>query len=600
MLRLLFIVSLFLAFTRLDAQGPTAFDQVKHAFDKIEGEDQQSIIELLEFAEEHRVRYPEFSKRASEKAMHLALALAHDSLTARSLLSIGKCFNGLALFDSAVTRYYDALDISERVEDHNNVVFVLSSLYYSFKQQGLDKSVRETLGSMRRHLKYPLSHLARGEVYFTLQNYHAQFGDSDSSYAFLDSAEVHWKNTDDPDLHGLLMNNRAVQQVTNGDTNKAIATLYALIGHPEIKEGKAEAFHNLYYLLDHRGEATEAYEMAHAGRLWAEQYSKQDNLIQSLFDESAALEALGRLDEALLTYQRMDEIEDSLYTEEMASALGEARTKYDLEKRENEVRSARIQRNWLIVVALMIALSLVLSTWFYFYRIAKNKEQARLEIETLQKEKEVLSLQTMLFAQEEERQRIARDLHDSIGALLSTAKLHISNIEKEVRKLTELDFLTSTEQVIDRASKEVRRVAHDMMPGVLMKLGLFEGIEDFFDRVREGNGITVNFTYDELDQRLENRSEVMIYRMIQEMVNNTIKHAEASEIKLMIKRQGEHLIIDYKDDGIGFDATLLEDPSRFGLTGLKSRINFLNGTLELTSQPKQGVHYKVAVPIEVQ
>jgi len=218
-------------------------------------------------------------------------------------------------------------------------------------------------------------------------------------------------------------------------------------------------------------------------------------------------------------------------------------------------------------------------------------------IAKLEQEREVMNLQSMLYAQEEERRRIARDLHDGIGALLSAVKLHINNIESEIKKLTELDILKSTEEVIDRANSEVRRVAHNMMPGVLVKLGLFEGIEDFFDRMRESAKIKISFTYDDFEDRFENKTEVMIYRIVQELVNNTLKHASASEIKLMIKRTPDGLQMNYKDDGMGFDATIVEDPENFGLSGIKSRVNFLEGAMTVSSVQGQGVHFIISVPL---
>ena len=131
-----------------------------------------------------------------------------------------------------------------------------------------------------------------------------------------------------------------------------------------------------------------------------------------------------------------------------------------------------------------------------------------------------------------------------------------------------------------------------------MKLGLFEGIEDFFDRMRESTKIKISFTYDEFEDRLENKAEVMIYRIVQELVNNTIKHAHASEIKLMIKRVPDGLQMDYRDDGMGFDATIAEDQSNFGLSGIKSRVNFLEGDLDVSSVKGRGVHFKISVPLK--
>ncbi|MEZ4722624.1 MAG: sensor histidine kinase [Flavobacteriales bacterium] len=311
----------------------------------------------------------------------------------------------------------------------------------------------------------------------------------------------------------------------------------------------------------------------------------------------------GQFQTAFDTYERATDMQDSINVVEAQERVVELEARYEAREKEATIQSLKqenriseLQRNFFIVFTFLFLAIATAVVIIYTNRIRSNKLLSEQRIAKLEKEKEVMSLQSMLFAQEEERQRIARDLHDSIGALLSAAKLHLSNIESEIRKLAELDFLKGTEEIIERASSEVRRVSHDMMPGVLMKLGLFEGIEDFFDRIRKNSKLTISFTYDELTKRLDNKHEIMIYRMIQEMVNNTIKHAEASEIKLMIKHDQQNLIIDYRDDGKGFDADKINDPINFGLSGIKSRVRFLQGDVELHSDVT-GIHYRIWVPI---
>lgn len=316
-----------------------------------------------------------------------------------------------------------------------------------------------------------------------------------------------------------------------------------------------------------------------------------DDLLSRFYEEQ------GQLDSALEYIWSATMLKDKTYQVNSAEEIARLREEFEAEQRELEINNLILekeaesfQKRLSITIALALGSLVFLGFVSYRTRMAKQELETQSRIERLEKEKEVLSLQTMLFAQEEERQRIARDLHDSIGALLSTAKLHMNNIEEEVRSLSNLNFFGKTREIIDNASKEVRRVAHDMMPSVLMKLGLEEGLEDFFEKVRASESITVNFTYDELPSRLENQKEVMLYRMLQEMVNNTLKHANASEIKLMMKVIDNQLVIDYKDDGAGFDTNKLKDQTNFGLSGLQSRAKFIGSEFELFSAPNQGVH----------
>lgn len=283
--------------------------------------------------------------------------------------------------------------------------------------------------------------------------------------------------------------------------------------------------------------------------------------------------------------------------ENTQDAILKYRELYEAEKKEKEIEKltydTELSNKQRLIYQIVALLSVIIGIAIAVILFINYKRQ-RTQVEKLEQEKEVNSLQTMLFAQEEERQRIARDLHDSIGALLSAAKLHITNIEHEIQKLTDLDFLKNTENIIDHASKEVRRVAHDMMPGVLMKLGLEDGLEDFFDKIRGAHNFTVNFVCDEFPHRLSNKEEIMIYRMVQEMVNNTIKHSNASEIKVMIKYNAPQITLIYKDDGVGFEANKLDDKSNIGLSGIKSRASFIHADLKLESSPNHGVSYTIS------
>lgn len=322
----------------------------------------------------------------------------------------------------------------------------------------------------------------------------------------------------------------------------------------------------------------------------------QKNLAYLAYDQ-------GEFKEAFDEFESAQYLEDSIWNSETKQRIADLEVRYHTKEQESmiqlleqENQIGALQRNFFIVLAFLFLAVATAAIVIYSNRIRTQKLLSEQRISQLEKEKEVMSLQSMLFAQEEERQRIARDLHDSIGALLSAAKLHLSNIEDEVKRLNELDFLKSTEEAIDRASKEVRRVAHDMMPGVLMRLGLTEGIEDFVERLRNHTKISISFTHDTFDSRLPNKHEVMIYRIIQELANNTIKHAEASEIKLMLKRTHNAIVIDYRDDGKGMDVGLFEDERSFGLNSLRSRVSFLKGDLSLSSDPGKGVHFEVEIP----
>lgn len=389
-------------------------------------------------------------------------------------------------------------------------------------------------------------------------------------------------------------------------------------------------------IYNDQGKLNLAYGYLTQAKTLLAKYSAPNESLYVLLNLGAWFEKQGKLDSALAYYQRVDSMsravnnidilirsfrnrsylyakkknfEDAfrnldlaVYTEDSLNKLtygkqfAELQAKYkDLEdqskiaKLQSKASQDDLIQKSLFIFICLIALLAALVTWNFISNIRLSKEK----IQKLEEEKEVHSLQSMLFAQEEERKRISRDLHDSIGSLISSAKLYLSNAEEQISKVQELDIVHSAESILERASLEIRRVAHDMMPGILTKLGLIEGIESFFDSIRSANKMVVSFTHDPYEERFSEPSEIMLYRIVQELVNNSIKHSQAGEIKLMVQINEDVTLFDYRDDGIGFDVALHKDLIHYGLNSIGSRIRFLEGTYTIQSEEGEGVHYRI-------
>ena len=199
----------------------------------------------------------------------------------------------------------------------------------------------------------------------------------------------------------------------------------------------------------------------------------------------------------------------------------------------------------------------------------------------------------MILGEENERKRVAKDLHDGIGVLLTSVKMRLSNFEDKVEDKN--SFQNSLSQ-IDNACSEVRRISHNMVPASLSKLGLEEAMLDLFDNVSTSTQIEIRNTLAYNEGDFEESSEVLIYRVIQELVNNTLKYAQASCIQIEMKKLKEEYIIEYKDNGIGFDKTKIKNG--LGLKSIASRIDILKGKLAFDSLEGKGVTFKINIPLQ--
>jgi len=213
----------------------------------------------------------------------------------------------------------------------------------------------------------------------------------------------------------------------------------------------------------------------------------------------------------------------------------------------------------------------------------------------LEKDKKLISVQFLMEGQEEERKRIAKELHDGIGVLLSTAKMQFTSIDGV--SPSSLPKINNATKLLEMASSEVRKITHNMMPGLLSKYGFFEAVDDLVDQINDAGTIkaTMNIVGD--DQRFSENKEFMLYRIAQEMINNSIKHAKASKIKIHVELSDNKLKLKYSDDGIGFVASEKINQKSIGLTSLNSRANYLGGDLKLNTAPGKGTKYELTVSI---
>ncbi|MDT0556081.1 sensor histidine kinase [Patiriisocius hiemis] len=306
---------------------------------------------------------------------------------------------------------------------------------------------------------------------------------------------------------------------------------------------------------------------------------------------------------------REGKIRDSLASERMQENIAEVEVKYDTEKKERKIAEQNLElkkeeqqkQNSVYGLIALVAL-LLLSFLFFRYRLksqrtiaSQTEEIQKQEITELQQKNKLLALNSMIEGQEAERLRIAKDLHDSLGGLLSTVKAHFTTIQNEIKQLEEFNLTDKTNHLIDEACIEVRRISYNMMPHALSISGLKGAIEDFGTQLND-EGYTTTIEISNLPD-IENTKEVMIYRLIQEIISNIRKHAEAKEvlIQLLGNEEGVNLIIE--DDGKGFNYKKAVKKGGLGLKSINSRVQFLDGTIDWDTQKNEGTSVLINIPI---
>lgn len=281
----------------------------------------------------------------------------------------------------------------------------------------------------------------------------------------------------------------------------------------------------------------------------------------------------------------------------------ELEARYESEKKDNliQLQSATLRQRQLwnyFLTAILFSLGL---TGFFIFRnyrqrqklIENEKKLQQQKIEQLEKEKQLAATQAVLQGQDEERRRLAKDLHDGLGGMLSGVKFSFNTLRENMNMPEEnRQLFARNMDMLDGIIYELRRVAHNMMPESLIKFGLDTSLQDMCHAVEESGTLTVNYQSMGIDGHIvDNTIAVHIYRIVQELLNNVMKHAQATEAFVQVMQSDRHFTITVEDNGKGFDTSgggNPEKPNGMGWMNIRSRVDLLNGTMDIKSAPQKG------------
>jgi len=342
---------------------------------------------------------------------------------------------------------------------------------------------------------------------------------------------------------------------------------------------------------------------------------------RSLELESAAeekmyqyLKELGRGEDALVHLERHVALKDSLDAVKESELINRLEIGYETDKKERtiqlqqlrmeqdqaRIRAREVQRN--ILIGTLAALLIV---GFLIYRNVSHKrtlaeQQKRISeqrVEQVLTEQELHLVNATMEGQDKERQRVARDLHDRVGSLLSGVKMRFSLLEDQLSKVVANgpEQFKKTTDLLDTAVGEVRRISHDLLSGNLAAFGLKAALTDLGDAVHVPGTMEVELSLFGLEQRMDAKVEVAAYRIVQEAVSNALKHAQATALSIQVTRMADHLNIIVEDNGRGFDPA--KTVQGMGTANLHARAAELGGNVNIDPRPGRGTSVSVDIPL---
>jgi signal transduction histidine kinase/Flp pilus assembly protein TadD len=373
----------------------------------------------------------------------------------------------------------------------------------------------------------------------------------------------------------------------------------------EDMQGMANAWHSMGLVNKEQGRSQQALDYFTKSEDMARELDNKELRCNNLFERSQVFAGMGNYQKAWQEMGAYVEMKDSLYSEESMIKLADMEVKYESDKKEQAIRDlsnekelqeVKIERNYILfymsgaLFLLLLGLAIAL---FYMYR---HKQKVRRL--TLVRESETTLRNMVVETEEKERKRFAKDLHDGLGPLLSAVKIYVNELQDdETPEAEKSSMLKYVNDLIDEAVRDTRTIANNLMPTMIADYGLVSALQAFCEKIQRSKVLSISFNANVLQTRLDATLEITLYRVLLELINNTIRHAAAKNIDIHILETIENVEISYKDDGCGFDVqAMLHSPEAgLGLRNIMNRIASVDGRCEFRSEMGKGLWVRMEI-----
>ncbi|MFY8109623.1 MAG: tetratricopeptide repeat-containing sensor histidine kinase [Bacteroidia bacterium] len=557
------------------------------------------------------IKNSEFKKGLNwhQKALKIRLELKNQLDIASSYSKIGYCYSEMDYFGLALNNQLKALEIYKSINDKgktaytlNNICFLYTALYnwdkvielanQSFAiadELGDDYTKAVALNNIGSSFEEKRDYLSAIKYKLKALEIFKVVGDSNSMASMMNNVGYYYRNLNQDDkaesyyLPGLELSSRINDRNSMALFHSNLGALYT---------DKKNFTKSIYHLK-------KAQEIATAQEL-------PSTLIPVYKHLGDYYVETGNAQKAKESYDNYTYLKDSLFNSKLAEQFSEMQTKYEttekenqnqILQKENEINQVQLNRSRTIQWILFVGILFISLIFYLIYSNYKIKQKQKLN-ETLLAQEQIRA-KAVLEAEEKERLRIARDLHDGLGQRLSAAKLNISGLHQTIQTDNDKQelFLTNAIQLLDESVKDVRSISHNLLANGLIKSGLVSAVREFINQINSTNSLRINIETVGLEDRLNPIQENVLYRVLQEVVNNIIKHAQANEVNIQFIRHENELNLLIEDNGIGFNLTEAFDKGGIGLKNIQSRIEYINGKVDFDSFPNKGTTVNIEIPL---
>jgi len=423
--------------------------------------------------------------------------------------------------------------------------------------------------------------------------YYTSINQLDSARKLYEKVNEIGERKDRMDVKAMANNGMGKTYIKSGDYKKAINYLQIAISLSENKYKPVwiEASLLLGEALFKTKNYTEAEKTLLTALKQASESKLKDNIINGYTTLTAVYKATGQYDKAINCMDSISVLKDSLVSADNTRAINLMDIKFQTAEKDKQIAQQNTklaQKNiWILSIGGSVVLLLLLSAGFYFYTI--NKERSS------EKENKIGILKAAVSGGDNERTRIARELHDGIGGMLSAAMMRFSSMHHDNAAVTQTPAYREAMDILREMGDEIRKTAHNLMPDVLIKQSLPEAVRAYCNIVQESRALKIDFqSYGNFDDLSQNH-KLNLYRIIQELVKNILQHAGATNAMVQLLRNEDVLIVSVEDNGAGFDNNKMK--TGLGLHNTQTRVSSLDGRFSLDSTPGKGTSVFIEIRI---
>ena len=538
--------------------------------------------------------------------LELKKQLQESANLSSDYLTLGSLQSELGHYDEAQSSFVQAREYAEEMGDTFSLTNVLIEMGEVYLQQGMPSLAMEITQNAANITVEKKMRFAQGQCYDLLGRIYTRIDSTELAIPSLINAFNVFKSL------GLKKQMAEVQMTLikyYGKDEMLLATeqeLREALAQSQLVEDRISAANIQLMLADllirnQQSSAEVKRLLLQTKTLLGEQ--KQNTSAQQEYYRllSRHYENQGNNEAALQAFKEYKSLSDGILTVEIAKVVREldavqaSKRKDEEISRQNAVLQRRKTLNLLLGMGLVFLMGVIVVSVMINQR---NRQLSQEKYNNLQKEREAQLLRAMVNGEERERVRIARDLHDGLGSLIATAKMRVDTLADQVPALQSMDNFKKTEELINDAYYNVREISHNMMPGTLSRHGLENAVKHLCEAIEQAHPqLTINYITYGLELVEDEVLGTNVYRIIQELLTNVVKHAEATEVIVQLTKDDGIVEIIVEDNGKGFLVEGIQSRLGIGLESIRSRVMYLSGELDIFSRISEGASFTIHIPL---